>query len=122
VVVSHTGVKGTCDSVRNLDDARLAAIAATGGIVGIGLWPEALCGASPAAWAAAVRYAADRVGVDALALGSDWDGAVPAVVDAAGTEWLTDALLNEGFSPTDVRKIMGENALRMLREALPSGS
>ena len=121
VVVSHTGVYGTCPNVRNLDDARLRAIAATGGVIGIGLWPAAVCGEMPADWARAVRYAVDRVGADHVALGSDWDGAVPAIVDAAGTAHLTRALLDVGFGPDEIAGIMGENTLRVLRTVLPAG-
>ena len=119
VIVSHTGVRGTCDNLRNLDDDRVATIAATGGVVGIGLWATALCGDSPEAWARAVRYAVGVAGVDHVALGSDWDGAVEAIVDASGTVRLVDALLREGFTEDDVRRIMGANALRVLRETLP---
>jgi membrane dipeptidase len=121
VVVSHTGIQGTCPGPRNLDDARLEAIAATGGVIGIGLWPDAVCGETPAAWARAVRYAVDRVGADHVALGSDWDGAVPAIVDAAGTVHLTAALLDVGFDADEIRRIMGGNTIRVLREVLPAG-
>lgn len=119
VVVSHTGVKGTCDNQRNLDDRRLAAIAATGGVVGIGLWETALCGTSPADWARAVRHAVDVAGVDHVGLGSDWDGAVAAIVDASQTVHLIQALLEQGFAPADIEKIMGGNVIRVLLETLP---
>jgi len=119
VVVSHTGVKGTCDNRRNLDDGRLSAIAATGGVVGIGLWDTAVCGTTPSDWARAVRHAVRVAGVDHVGLGSDWDGAVAAMVDASQTVRLTQALLDEGFAEEDIRKIMGGNAIRVLTESLP---
>lgn len=119
VLVSHTGVRGTCDNQRNLDDARLAAIAATGGVIGIGLWDTALCGTTARAWARAVRHAVAVGGVDHVGLGSDWDGAVEAIVDAAGIVHLVEALLQEGFVEDEIRRIMGGNALRVLRETLP---
>ncbi|MDA0329257.1 MAG: dipeptidase [Gemmatimonadetes bacterium] len=120
VVVSHTGVKGTCDNRRNLDDGRLSRIAATGGVVGVGLWPTAICGESPADWAKAVRHAVDVMGVDHVGLGSDWDGAVPAIIDAAGTVYLVEALLEEGFTNDDIAKIMGSNTIRVLLQTLPT--
>jgi membrane dipeptidase len=120
VVVSHTGVDGTCPGPRNLGDEQLLQIAGTGGVVGIGLWPEAVCGETPRDWARAVRYTADLVGVEHVALGSDWDGAVPAIVDAAGTEHLTAALLDEGFSSEEIRAILGGNTLRVLLATLPA--
>ena len=121
VIVSHTGVRGTCDNQRNLDDARLAGIAGTGGVIGIGLWPTAICGDSPSAWARAVRHAVRVAGIEHVALGSDWDGAVEAVVDAAGTVHLVEALLEAGFTEQETRAIMGENAIRVLLEILPNG-
>jgi len=121
VVVSHTGVAGTCPGPRNLDDGRLEAIAAAGGVVGIGLWPGAVCGDTVDDWARAVRHAADVMGPEHVALGSDWDGAVPAIVDAAGTVHLTDALLRAGFRPEEIRGIMGGNTIRVLRSMLPQG-
>jgi len=121
VIVSHTGVRGTCDNPRNLDDARLAGVAATGGLVGIGVWETAVCGATPRDWARAVRHAVGVAGVEHVALGSDWDGAVTAIVDASGTVHLVDALLAEGFTEDETRLVMGDNALRVLRALLPGG-
>jgi microsomal dipeptidase-like Zn-dependent dipeptidase len=120
VIVSHTGVRKTCDITRNLDDAHLGAIARTGGVIGIGLWTEALCGDSPGDWARAVRHAVSVAGIDHVGLGSDWDGAVEVIIDPRGTVYLTDALLREGFEPGAIRKIMGGNVIRVLRETLPS--
>jgi microsomal dipeptidase-like Zn-dependent dipeptidase len=62
VVVSHTGVRGTCDNNRNLTDEQLRRIAETGGIVGIGFWDTAICGEDAAAIAKAIRYATNAVG------------------------------------------------------------
>ncbi len=121
VLVSHTGVKGTCDNQRNLDDRRLSAIAATGGVVGIGLWETALCGTAPTDWARAVRHAVDVAGVDHVGIGSDWDGAITAILDASQTIHLTQALLDQGFSEDEIRRIMGGNVVRVLLETLPSG-
>jgi microsomal dipeptidase-like Zn-dependent dipeptidase len=120
VVVSHSGVKGTCDNQRNLDDDQLTGIAATGGVVAIGLWGTAVCGETPAAWARAVRHAVSVMGIDHVALGSDWDGAVEAIVDASQTVYLTAALLDEGFTEEDIRKVMGGNAIRVLLASLPT--
>ncbi|HEY7181717.1 MAG TPA: dipeptidase [Blastocatellia bacterium] len=119
VIVSHTGVKGTCDNTRNLSDDHLKAIANNGGIVGIGFWDTAVCGGDAAAIAKAIRHAANVMGVDHVALGSDFDGAVEAPFDATGMVQITDALLREDFNEDEIRKIMGENALRLLQTYLP---
>jgi membrane dipeptidase len=119
VVVSHTGVQGTCDSPRNLSDAHLRGIARTGGVIGIGFWDTAVCGRDAAAIARGIRHATEVAGIDHVALGSDWDGAVAVPFDAGGLVELTDALLAAGFSEGEVEKVMGGNAIRVLGAGLP---
>lgn len=119
VIVSHTGVKGTCNNPRNLSDDELRAVARTGGVVGIGLWDTATCGTDARATARAIRYAVNIVGIDHVALGSDFDGAVTTPFDSSGWPLVTDALLKEGFSDQEIRKIAGENVLRVLLADLP---
>lgn len=119
VVVSHTGVKGTCDNNRNLSDAQLRAIAAKGGLVGIGFWDTAVCGQTAADIAKAQIYAAGVVGADHVGLGSDFDGAVATPFDATGLALVTDALLAAGMAPPDIAKTMGGNQIRFLLENLP---
>jgi microsomal dipeptidase-like Zn-dependent dipeptidase len=119
VVVSHTGVKGTCDNQRNLSDEQLRAIAKTGGIIGIGFWDTAVCGKDAQSIAKAIRHTANIVGTEHVALGSDFDGAVKVPFDTSGVGLITEALLNENFSEEEIARIMGENVLRLLSENLP---
>jgi microsomal dipeptidase-like Zn-dependent dipeptidase len=119
VVVSHSGVKATCDTARNLSDAQLSAVAANGGVVGIGYFEAAVCGRDVEAIARAVRHAANVMGVQHVALGSDWDGAVRTPFDATGLPVLVDALRAKGFTDADLRAILGGNALRVLSQSLP---
>jgi microsomal dipeptidase-like Zn-dependent dipeptidase len=119
VVVSHSGVKGTCNNRRNLSDEHLRGIARTGGVVGIGYWETAVCGRDARAIGRAIRYTADLIGVEHVALGSDFDGAIPAPFDTTGLAQITEALLAAGFSEEQIRLIMGENVVRVLRQTLP---
>ena len=119
LLVSHTGVKATCDNPRNLSDEELQAVAKTGGVIGIGLWDTATCGTDAKATARAIRHAVSVAGVDHVALGSDFDGAVTTPFDASGWVLVTDALLQEGFSEPDIRKITAENVVRVLLQGLP---
>jgi membrane dipeptidase len=119
VVVSHTGVRGTCDNNRNLSDEQLRKIASTGGVIGVGFWDKATCGEDARAVARAIRHAAGVVGVEHVALGSDFDGAVTEPFDATGVVQITDALLEAGFTEDEVRAVMGGNVFRLLAAALP---
>jgi len=119
VVVSHTGVKGTCDRTRNLSDAQLRAIAANGGLVGIAYFPEAVCGTDATAIARAIRYTGDLIGFDHVALGSDFDGAVTTPFDVTGLPQLWPALLQLGLTESDIAAVAGGNAMRLLEHLLP---
>ncbi len=119
LIVSHTGVKGTCNNPRNLSDDELRAVARTNGVIGIGLWDTATCGSDARATARAIHYAVNIVGADHVALGSDFDGGVTTPFDSSGWALLTDALLQEGLSEQDIHKIMGENVVRVLLEVFP---
>ena len=122
VVVSHTGVAGTCANVRNLTDSQLKAIALNGGVVGIGYWETATCGRDAAAVARAIRHVVNVAGIAHVALGSDFDGAVAEPFDTTGLVQITDALLTVGFNETEIQAIMGGNVARLLLTTLPDGA
>jgi microsomal dipeptidase-like Zn-dependent dipeptidase len=119
VVVSHTGVRGTCDNARNLSDAQLRAVARNGGLVGIGFFSTATCGDDAASIVRAIVYTANLVGLDHVALGSDFDGAITAPFDVTGLPAITEALLTQGYGEEDVGRIMGGNVMRVLGDQLP---
>jgi microsomal dipeptidase-like Zn-dependent dipeptidase len=118
VIVSHTGVKGTCDNLRNLSDDQLRGVARTGGVIGIAYFHEAVCGTDPASIARAMRYASQIVGVDHVALGSDFDGAVETGFDTTGLALIVDAMSAAGFHESEVEQILGGNAIRVLLATL----
>ncbi len=119
VVASHTGLRGQCDNGRNLTDRHARGIAVTGGVLGIGFWPTACGGDDVASIVRSIRYAIDIAGVDHVALGSDFDGAVPVPFDATGLVQLTDGLLDAGLDDDTIAKIMGGNVRRLLADVLP---
>ena len=118
VMVSHTGVRGTCANGRNLSDAQLKRIAAQGGLVGIGFWNTAVCGKDVQAIARAIKYTVALIGVEHVAYGSDFDGAVTTAIDVAGLPRLTQALLDAGLAPAQIRRIAGENVRDFLLKNL----
>jgi microsomal dipeptidase-like Zn-dependent dipeptidase len=119
LVVSHTGVRGTCDNRRNLSDEHIRRIASRRGIIGIGYWETAVCGRAPADIAKALAYVVRLVGADHAAFGSDYDGATTVGFDTSGLPALTQALIDEGLSDRDVRQVLGENVLRVFSQTLP---
>jgi membrane dipeptidase len=123
LVASHSGVHALAPSARNLTDAQLDAIGRSGGLVGIVL---AVCflradGAEESdtpleTVVAHARHVADRIGVESVAIGSDFDGTeVPqAIGDAAGIPRLLDALRAGGFAETEIARIAWGNWRRVL--------
>jgi len=65
-----------------------------------------------------IDHIAKVAGVDHVGLGSDFDGvpALPQGIDSvADLPKITQALLDRGYSPEQVRKILGGNLLRVFR-------
>lgn len=120
VVVSHTGLAGVCDSLGALDDVRARRIADAGGLIGIGQWEDAICGTGVESVIRTIRYAVDLMGIDHVALGSNHDAGMGAIVTVEGTVLLTEGLLDAGFSEEDAAKILGGNVFNFLRANLPS--
>lgn len=120
VVVSHTGIYGHCQTVRNFPDDLMRAIADSGGVIGIGFWDEVTCDDSPAGIAGAIVAAIGLVGEDHVALGSDFDGAVTTQFDVSELAALTQALIDKGLDEPTIAKVMGGNMVRFLRDALPA--
>ena len=119
VVSSHAGARALQDFTRYLTDHELAAIAATGGLVG--LWPYRTHRTGVRdidELVAHARHIAETIGPEHLAVGTDMNG-VPGVMAGfkgeADLPKLTGALLHAGFDGREVKGILGENALRVLR-------
>lgn len=123
IIVSHTGIYGNCPVKRNYEDALMQAIVQNGmsqggGVVGIGYWADVTCDDSPAGVAKTVKAAVDLLGENHVSLGSDFDGSVGTAFDTSELAALTQALMVAGLSEAQIRKVMGENMLRVLRARL----
>ncbi len=121
VVSSHGGVQAVCGVNRNLTDAEIRGVAKTGGVIGIGYWDAAICGTEPAKVAAAIAHVRDLVGIDHVGLGSDFDGAVTTGFDTAQLIYVTQALVDRGFTNEEIGKVMGGNVIRVLRAGMAPG-
>jgi membrane dipeptidase len=123
LVASHCGAHALCPSPRNLSDDQLRAIGASGGLVGINFHVGFLRadGADDADTPLSViaehaAHVASVAGVDAVALGSDFDGAtMPAELgDVAGLPRVLEALRAAGFDDAEVERIAWRNWRRVL--------
>ena len=72
----------------------------------------------PTGIAKTIKAAVDLLGVDAVSLGSDFDGSVETGFDTSELAALTQALMATGLSDQAIRQIMGENMIRVLRNRL----
>ena len=119
VILSHGGVKGVCDTARNLGDELMIEVASRGGLLGIGYWEGAVCDISPEGIVDSIRYAIDLVGADHVALGSDFDGATTVMLDTSELAALTQAMIDRKFSEDEIRKVMGDNTRTFFLNWLP---
>lgn len=124
LVATHSNVHAICPSTRNLTDKQLDAIKASEGLVGLNFAVYDLREDAQRDTATPldilvrhIDYLVERLGIDGVALGSDFDGTtIPAAIgDAAGLPNLVDALRMHGYDDAALRKIAYENWLRILR-------
>ena len=94
-------------------------LAQHGALIGVGFWDGAVCDTSPEGVARAIQYGIDLLGVEHIALGSDYDGATEVAFDSSELSILTEHLLQLGLSPREIRQVMGENVIRFFLEQLP---
>jgi membrane dipeptidase len=121
LVSSHTAAWSLCACTRNLTDRQLDAVRDSGGLVGIVYacpFVRSDFADDPdtplSTIAAHVRYVADRIGVDHVALGSDFDGAtLPAGFDVTGLPRLLDELAEFGFGVEEIERIAWRNWRRV---------
>lgn len=119
IIVSHTGIYGHCPVRRNFPDDLMQAIAATGGVIGIGYWAEVACNdITPTGIARMIVKGIELVGEDHISLGSDFDGSVTTGFDTSELAALTHALLEAGLTDDQIAEVMGQNMVRVLRARL----
>ena len=125
LVVSHTAAHALAQSSRNLTDGQLDAVRDSGGLVGI-VYAVGFLRADFAAdpgtpielIARHAAYVAERIGVQHVGLGSDFDGAMipDELGDVAGVPRLFDAFAKAGFSAAELDAIAWDNWRRVLGE------
>lgn len=124
-VATHSCVRELCGHPRNLSREMLRAVGEKGGAVGVNFYGGFLSedGVSTTQRIAQhLRFIADTAGMEAAAIGTDFDGGIsanPLEIDRIGRmELLYPALQKEGFSDGEIEQIFWKNVLRVIRETV----
>ena len=131
IICSHSNSRALCPFPRNLTDDQVKALAEQGGIVGLTFVPKFVDLDAPREymdygpdsplfqkWVDHCDRFMDLVGPDHVGLGSDFDGGGNLLRDMSQLPFVTEALLGRGYSESDVRKILGENMLRIFEQVM----
>lgn len=123
VIASHSNCSAICEHPRNLEDKQIEALAKKGGVVGLTFYSPFVHTKKPSleAWLDHVEHLAMVAGVDCIGIGSDFDGmdeVISGLRDISDFPLVTEGLLQRGFSEKDVKKILGGNFLRVLKQVL----
>jgi len=130
VIASHSSCRALRDIPRNMSDDMLKAVAKNGGVVCINFYPRFLVETGEEGSARErdvpvellidhIDHAIRVAGIDHVGLGSDFDGitAVPkGMKDVTGMPLITERLLKRGYKPEEVKKVLGGNLLRVIRQ------
>jgi membrane dipeptidase len=125
LVATHSNAYALCASTRNLTDPQLDAIAASDGMVGLNfavnfLREDATRNASTSleVMVRHIDYLVERVGIDRVGFGSDFDGVLISqeMDDVSGLPKLMSALQDRGYDDGALRKLAHENWIRVLRK------
>ncbi len=118
IICSHSSSRVLCDHTRNLTDEQMRALAAAGGVAQVCLYSGFLKKGGNATVEDAVRHIMhmiDVMGVEHVGIGSDFDGGggLPGLEDASWFVSLTERLMAEGLSDSDLSLVWGLNFLRV---------
>ena len=140
LMATHSSARALVDNPRNLSDEMLEAVAQNGGVVMVNFGGTFIDPRKASKWRIIrdvilhwgpspvpldllldhIDHVVRVAGIDHVGLGSDFDGTLllpEGANDVSGFPNITAGLLERGYSQTDIQKILGENALRVLEQA-----
>jgi len=128
IVASHSNSRSICRVVRNMTDDMLIALAKNNGVVGINFCDFFLKdfekNEKPFSYISDIikhiKYIKEVIGIDYIAIGTDFDGISPnlEIKNAGEMDKLILSLKKEGFTNEEIEKISYKNALRVFKEVL----
>jgi membrane dipeptidase len=140
VMASHSSVRALVPNPRNMSDEMLEAVARNGGIVMVNFGGSFIDARKVTTWRAIkdvvlhlgpsrvsldllldhIDHVVGVAGIDHVGLGSDFDGTLflpEEACDVSGFPNVTAGLMDRGYSEAEIRKVLGQNALRVLEKA-----
>lgn len=124
IVASHSSARSLCVHPRNLTDEMLRALGENGGIAALNFYPAFIREdkkASKEDLAAHIKHMVNVAGIDAVAIGTDYDGFEGGALEIDKVEkmpLLYQALQKEGFTESQLEKIWFRNVMRVLKEVI----
>ena len=123
VVASHSNCREVCDHPRNMTDEMIVALAEGGGVMGMNFAPSFVHATDPSVGTLVdhIDHVVKLVGPDHVGLGSDFDGIPSTPVgleDVTKMPNITSELVERGYGEEDVRKILGGNHLRLIKQVI----
>ncbi len=123
IAATHSNAYTLCNHRRNLNDRQIKALAKNGGVMGMNFAPAFICPKAPSLSRLVdhIDYIADLVGVEVIGLGSDFDGIEETprgLEDVTKLPRIFEELSKRGYKDEEIRKIAGENFLRVIKQVL----
>lgn len=123
VIASHSNCRKLCDHPRNMTDEMILALAENGGVMGMNFAPGFVHPRKATLQRVVdhMDHIVDLVGPDHVGLGSDFDGipSAPAgLEDVTRMPGITRELVEREYSEADIKKILGGNHLRLMKDVI----
>ena len=121
-IASHSNAYRICATPRNLKDEQLKAIKESKGVIGINLYPEIVSNKKNVNIDDVIEhidYIADRIGIDYIGLGTDFDGiekTPEGLENVTKIQSLFERLAERGYKNDDIVKIASSNFLRVFNQ------
>lgn len=120
VTFSHGNCRALRDFPRNLTDDQLKCLSRNGGFIGMSYVADFIDATSPSIERLLdhIDHAVQVGGIEVVGLGGDFDGGGAVLRDATQVPLITEGLVKRGYTEAGIRKLLGENTLRVLKETI----